>query len=291
MERELWNIITSHLTALSKLERPGRCTHPATRIVRIYLWAVLHDRPVYWACNKRNWAGVKPPRIMPNQSTMSRRLRKMDVPAMLEKVMDRLEPVDRNALVLRIDGKPLPVAKHSQDPLATIGRGAGGFQRGYKLHAIYAGSNRPVAYRVEPMNVDERVVAAKMLEEIAGSEGYLLGDANYETNPLYDQAASAGRMMVTPRRFPNAKGLGQSRQHSEHRVAMIERMKNPSSFIRDLLSNRRAVETCFANLTNYGGGLTCLPSWVRGPRVDLYVTAKILIRLACDEALKRRVCA
>lgn len=288
MERELWNIVASHLTALATLERPDRCTHPATRIARIYLWAVLHDRPVYWACDKRNWIGVKPPRVMPNQSTMSRRLRRPELQAVLEALMDRLEPIDRDALVLRIDGKPLPVAKHSQDRDATIGRGAGGFQRGYKLHAIYGGNNRPVAYRVAPMNIDERVVASEMLEEIAGSEGYLLGDANYETNPLYDRAASIGRVMVTPRRFANAVGLGQSRTHSEHRVAMIQRMKNPSSYIRRVLTNRRQVETCFANLTNYGGGLTTLPPWVRGRRVGLYVTAKILIRLARDHAVARR---
>ena len=288
MERELWNILASDLTTLATLERSGRCTHPATRIARIYLWAVLHDRPVSWACDKRNWIGVKQPRVMPNQSTMSRRLRRPEIQTMLVTLMDRLEPVDRDALVLRIDGKPLPVAKHSQDRGATIGRGAGGFQRGYKLHAIYGSNNRPVVYRVAPMNIDERVVAKQMLEEIAGSEGYLLGDANYETNPLYDQAASVGRVMVTPRRFANAKGLGQSRTHSEHRVAMIQRMKNPSSYIRTLLMNRRQVETNFANLTNYGGGLTTLPPWVRGCRVGLYVTAKILIRLARDHAIAQR---
>ena len=116
---------------------------------------------------------------------------------MLALLLDRLEPAQHGALVMRIDGKPLPVAKHSGDRRATIGRGSGGFQRGYKLHAIYAGNNRPIAYHVAPLNVDERVVAAQMLREVPLGEGYLLADANYETNPLYDQAASIGRVLVT----------------------------------------------------------------------------------------------
>lgn len=285
MERELWHILATHLTHMAGLTRRGRFTHPTTRIVRVYLWAVLHDRPVYWACDRRNWAGVKPPAVLPDQSTMSRRLVRPDTRHVLDDLMDRLEPDTQQALILRIDGKPLPVAKHSMDRLAAIGRGAGGFQKGYKLHAIYAQNNRPVAYRVAPMNVDERVVARQMIEQTEPGEGYLLADGNYETNPLYDQAADAGRVLVTPRRFRHARGLGQSRVHSKHRVAMIQRMREPSPFIRQLLGTRRQIETRFANLCNYGGGLTHLPPWVRGRRVEPYVTAKILIRLVRDRVI------
>lgn len=288
MERELWPILATHLTSLARVTPRGRFTHSTPRILRVYLWAVLHDRPVSWACDRRSWAGVKPPRVLPDQSTMSRRLTRDETRAMLDQLLDRLAPPVQHALVLRIDGKPLPVAKHSQDRRATIGRGSGGFARGYKLHAVYACKNRPIAYRVEPLNVDERVVAARMIDEQDLGEGYLLGDANYETNPLYDQAAAAGRLMVTPRRFANAKGLGQSRQHSRHRVAMIERMRGPSPFTRELLKQRRSIETRFANLCNFGGGLTHLPPWVRGRRVEPYVTAKILIRLARDQAIEQR---
>ena len=291
MERDLWNVIATHLTYLATITRRGRFQHHTARIVRVYLWAVLHDRPVYWACDKRNWLGVKPPKILPDQSTMSRRMPRAETQMMLDALMDLLEPPQREALVLRIDGKPLPVAKHSQDRQATIGRGAGGMQKGYKLHAMYAGNNRPIAYQVTPMNVDERVVAAQMMRQIEMGEGYLLADANYETNPLYDQAADVGRVLVTPRRFRHAKGLGQSRQHSEHRVAMIERMKAPSPFIRELLENRGDVETRFANLTNFAGGLTHLPPWIRGERVPTYVTAKIIIRLARDRMLEKQSAA
>jgi hypothetical protein len=281
MERELWRRIVGALKRLPPT-RPRNAAYTDPQIIAVYLWSVLHDRPVHWACDRRHWPMQAWRRTLPDQSTMSRRLARESTQVLLAMLMDRLSPIEREALVLRIDGKPLPVAKHSQDRHATIGRGAGGFQKGYKLHAIYAQSNRPVAYRVTPMNVDERVVAQQMMREHHLGEGYLLADANYETNPLYDQAALIGRVLVTPRRFRNAKGLGWARTHSEHRVAMIQRMKDPSSFMRRLLHTRRAIETKFANLTNHAGGLTHLPPWVRGRRVEPYVTAKILIRLARD---------
>jgi hypothetical protein len=281
MERELWRRIVGAIKRLPRT-RPRNAVYTDAQIIAVYLWSVLHDRPVSWACERRNWPMQAWRRSLPDQSTMSRRLAHPHTRVVLERLLDRLSPIERNALVLRIDGKPLPVAKHSQDRGATIGRGRGGFDKGYKVHAIYAHSNRPVAYRVAPMNVDERVVAEQMLQEHQLGEGYLLADANYETNPLYDQAANVGRMLVTPRRFRKAKGLGQSRVHSVHRIAMIDRSKAPSPFIRELLRTRRVIETRFANLTNFGGGLTHLPPWVRGRRVALYVTAKILIRVARD---------
>lgn len=288
MERELWAIFSSHLTLLARAIREENFVHPTARILRVYLWSVLNDRPVYWACDRHNWRGVKPPRHLPNQSTMSRRLYRESTQQMLRKLLDAIEPVVPHDLFLRMDGKALPVAKHSCDKQATIGRGTGGFQKGYKLHVMVGSSNRPVKYSVQPLNVDERTVAKTFLAENDLGEGYLLADGNYETNPLYDQAAEVGRVLVTPRRFRNAKGLGQSRKHSEHRVAMIERMKAPSSFIREVLKTRRRVETHFANLCNFGGGLTHLPPWVRSRRVAAYVTAKILIRLARDQAMRRR---
>lgn len=270
MEREIWQRIVAALKRVPPT-RPRNAVYTDSQIMAIYLWSVLHDRPVSWACDRRNWPMQAWRRSLPDQSTMSRRLNRIDTRHMLEALMDRLEPIEREALVLRLDGKPLPIAKHSEDHQATIGRGAGGFQKGYKL-----------TYRLTPMNVDERIVAKQMMIEQVLGEGYLLADANYETNPLYDQAAAIGRVLVTPRRFRHAKGLGASRLHSPHRVAMIQRMKNPSSFIRDMLDTRGIVETRWANLCNFGGGLTHLPPWVRGRRVEPYVFAKIVIRLARD---------
>ena len=291
MDRELWRIVSRELAYLTRASRNGTFHHPTARVLRVYLWAVLHDRPVYWACDRRNWTGVKPPRMLPDQSTMSRRMARPETRRMLHRLLERLQPINHNALVMYIDGKSLPVAKHSRDRRATAGRGTGGLQKGYKLHAIYAENNRPIAFRVEPLSIDERVVAKQLIKQTPLGEGYLLADANYETNPLYDQAAGVGRTLVTPRRFAKAKGLGRSRKHSLHRINMIQRMKDPSPFTRQLLATRRAIETRFAHLTNFAGGLTHLPPWIRGQRVENYVTAKIAIRLARDKLLKTKIVA
>ena len=66
MDRELWRIIARHLSCLTRITRDGDFQHPTARILRVYLWAVLHDRPVYWACDRRNWVGIKPPRALPD---------------------------------------------------------------------------------------------------------------------------------------------------------------------------------------------------------------------------------
>lgn len=284
MERELWKSISARITLLDRQLRRGRKTHSTGRVVRVLMWAALHDRPIYWACERRNWCGVRPPQQLPDQSTMSRRLRHDDVQWMLARLSELLDEQTASTspsslLYKYIDGKPLPVSRHSQDTDARFGRGAGGKDRGYKLHAIYAESGRPLAWQVHPLNVDERCVAHDLIAELNG-EGYLLGDAYYDANALHDRAAEYGHLFVTPRRYAHAKGVGHHR-HSPHRLAMIQRMGEPDAYLAQVLTQRRCIETRFAHLTNFGGALTHLPPWVRGlHRVRLWVHAKILIRLA-----------
>ena len=82
------------------------------------------------------------------------------------------------------------------------------------------------------------------------------------------------------------KGLGHRRQvpARERSMALLE---GPSEFGSCLFANRRQIETRFGNLCSFGGGLTCLPPWVRTlPRVRLYVTAKILIRAVRDAQIQ-----
>ncbi len=258
--------------------------HPTSRILRVYLWAVLHDRPTYWACDRRNWAGARPPAVMPDQSTMSRRLRHPATLAMMMNLLDELEPDACDTLVKCVDGKPLTVSRHSRDKTATFGRGAGGLDRGYKLHAVYGDTNKPAAFAIFPMNVDERDVALELIPKVA--PGYLLADGNYHATRLFDASAQAGQVLIAPRRMANGgkqpKGVGRGPQ-SPHRLAMIDRLASPTNpYARDLLATRRAVETRLAHLCNFGGGLTCLPPWVRGRRVRPWVIAKIAVRLTRD---------
>lgn len=282
MERELWKIISRLITQLDRTIDQGARVHSVGRIVRFYLWSALHDRPVYWACDRGNWAGVRPPTQWPDQSTLSRRLRCPQTRWMLDQLMLRLEPWDRARLLRCVDGKPLTVSRHSVDRQAAFGRGAGGMDRGYKLHAIYADHSRPVAWAVTPLNRCEHHVAAQLIDE-RSEPGYLLADAAYDANSLHEQASRHDIRLLTPRRYQKARGLGHHR-HSDHRRDALNRLAAPSPFVRQLLLKRRRIETHFAHLTNFGGGLTCLPSWVRGLlRVELWVAAKIIVRLARNQ--------
>ncbi len=287
MERELWRIISQTITAVDRRISRGRYTHSVGRIVRMYLWSALHDRPVYWACRKANWSGVRRPCSLPDQSRLSRRLRQQDTQDFIREVLSRLNRTGRIDLVKYIDGKPLPIARHSQDPDSTIGRGAGGFDRGYKLHAIYGQSGRLITWRVHPLNVDERTVARTLVRDLT-DEGYLLADGNYDANHLYESAHEHGHQLIAPRRYGPHRGLGHHR-HAPQRRRGIDLLEGPSEFGRILYRQRRQIETKFGNLSSFGGGLICLPPWVRTlARVRLLVDAKLLIRAAMNHLIKNR---
>lgn len=282
---DLWRALSAAVDAVDRVTPRGDRIHTAGRIARVFLWAVFHERPVYWACRREHWRGVKPPRKLPSQSTMSRRLRRSDFAEFLERVGDDLAQPQRDALFLLLDGMPLTVARHSRDRDATFGRGAGGINRGYKFHAVYGRGPYPLLYRVEPLNVDERPTACVMMKQLAERApggGYVLADANYDDNKLFDAAGEAGRQLVAPRRCDRDCGLGH-RPHSPRRLRCIEMIQAPTDYGDHLLHLRRRIETRFGNLSGFGGGLTHLPPWVRGlTRVRLYVTAKLLIRAARD---------
>jgi hypothetical protein len=278
MERELWNRISTIVTAVDRKFGKERYTHSVGRIVRVYLWAVLNERPVDWACRRENWRGVRPPEGLPDQSRMSRRLRQPDTKEFLFAVLDSVDLPAQSELLKIIDGKPLPISRHSQDADARFGRGAGGLDKGYKFHAIYGGSGRLLAWQVHAMNMDEKEVGCQMVQELS-DEGYLLGDANYDASRLYVEAAAHGHQLVAARSKPHSR-LGH-RPHVSARLRSIALLEGPSEFGRSLYTQRRQIESRFGNLCSFGGGLICLPPWVRTlHRVRTYVSAKLVIRLA-----------
>lgn len=283
MERELWKIVSRLITNIDRKTPRQGYQHSVGRIVRVYLWATLQDRPVYWACERKHWAGVRPPVQLPDQSTMSRRLSQLSTREFLNTLSNAVVESGLPQLVKFIDGKPLPVSRHSQDGHATFGRGAGGINRGYKLHAIYANGPMPVAWQVHSMKVDERVVAVDLVKTLA-TEGYLLADANYDSNALYRRAREHNVQLLAPRRGAPHSGLGHHR-HDAARLRAMELLEGPSEFGRSLYRQRRQIETHFGNLSSFGGGLTHLPPWVRTePRVRRYVHAKLIIRAARTRA-------
>lgn len=278
MEGQLWTAIVAVLSGLDKL-RPRTCEDFSDeRIVQVYYWAVIHDRPISWACRRRNWSLHLRRQHLPSNSTMSRRLRTARVKRLLDALEQRLTKPSDGTLYWMIDGKPLVISGCSKDRQAGYGRAACSKAKGYKLHALVAVDGGVAAWRVAPMNKDERVMAERLLKS-SGIHGYLAADANYDSNRLHEICDAKGNLqLVTPRRYGPGRKVGH-RAQSRGRLRSIELLENPQPrFGRQLLRERNAIERYFGNATNWGGGLTHLPAWVRGHRrVHRWVQAKLAL--------------
>jgi hypothetical protein len=273
MERELWESLC-RLT-VSFYNRAARAIYTDEVIIAVYFWAVVHDRPVHWACDASNWPPDLLRRPLPSQSTMSRRLRKFSIEQILYDVENAILAMSwiRDRWLRVIDAKPLPVGGPSKDADARWGRGAGGIQKGYKLHVIWGDGPLPVAWELAGLNVSERKMALGLVSNLPG-EGYLLGDRQYDSAALYEAAAEAGYQLIAPPQR-TGRALGHRRQ-SPYRLRSLALLNIP--FGRALFRYRHHIEHCFAQLTTFVGGLGPLPFWVRRfHRVRLWVHSKLLI--------------
>lgn len=273
MERKRWDALYGILARWDDYRFRGLYS-PAV-IVAVYLWAVLHDRPVQWACCPQHWPRDVPlRRYLPSQATMSRRLRQLDARLVLMALVRRLHDAREEQTAVKIvDAKPLPVGGYSKDPDARWGYAVRGLLKGYKLFAIWGNGPVPLCWRVGAMNLSEQRAAEQMIPHLRGS-GYLLGDKVYDINKLYDAAAAVNHQLLADRKCP-AAGLG-TRRHSPARLRAIALLKTRKG--RRLYRLRTAIERQFGGLTNFGGGLAPLPNWVRRlHRVELWVNAKMII--------------
>jgi hypothetical protein len=284
MEHQLWPLLEEHLADLASPFNP-HCKYQDKQIVRVFFWAVLHDRPTCWACLHGNWPLHARRRPLPSPSQMSRRLRSgsvLDLARRLERAV--LSPRGLTPLLALMDGKPLPVSGVSKDRQAGYGKAAGGMAKGYKLHLLVASDGSVLSWKVAPMSRDERAMGRRLLRD-AAAEGYVVADSNYDDSKLHDVCLMKGELqLVTPCRMPNAKGLGH-RYQSPGRLRGLEMVRNKQSgFGPELLRQRRAVERYFGQLSSFGGGLSPLPAWVRTHRrVSRWVQAKLIFnRLRMD---------
>lgn len=279
MERQLWTKMVNLMKGIGKLRGNAMCTFSDAVIAKTWLWAVLHDRPVKWACQACNWPVCERKWQLPSEATMSRRLRSRGVQWLLKQLEHRVLASDLTQnLVWAVDGKPLPISGHSQDRQAGYGRAVGGKARGYKIHAIVGQNGCIPHWRLAPMNKDERVMAERMLKQTR-IQGYLLADSNYDSNKLHQQCDDHGNLqLVSPRRYGPNRGFGHRKQ-TAGRLRSIEILEHHTpDFGEDLFRLRRAIERYFGNLTNWSSGLTHLPPWVRTyRRVQRWVQAKIII--------------
>jgi hypothetical protein len=209
---------------------------------------------------------------------MSRRLRSQSVVALLNALERQVTAPSHPNLYWMVDGKPLVISGCSKDRQAGYGRAAGCKAKGYKIHAIVASDGCLANWRLAPMNKDERVMAERLLKT-TNIDGYIAGDANYDSNKLHEACDAQGnRQLVTPRRYGAGRKVGH-RAQSPGRMRSIALLENPQPlFGRQLLKDRTAIERHFGNATNWGGGLTHLPPWARTyRRVRRWVQAKLAL--------------
>jgi hypothetical protein len=285
MERELWRWIGWGLKRLPRWW-PRGAVYGNRDILAVLLWAALHDRSILWACQRENWPVQAWRRALPDQSTMSRRLRDPLVLEDLERlvaILQRRGPTAASTLI--VDGKPLAVSEFTADPEAVTGWGAGRHAKGYKLHALIDSARRLLAWEVRPMKDSEQAVACELVKRAAARgvlprDAELLGDATYDSRHLYAAAEEAGLRLIAPRRLPGT-GFDKSRVIHPDRLAAVHLLEGRPSAAAAFKSRRATIERFFGVLATVGGGLHALPAWARRlHRVRPWVSAKLVLFIA-----------
>ena len=273
MERELWPLLYHTLRDAARGFDQKEVHFHAWEIAAVLLWAAIHDRSREWACDQRHWSTTRlRPKVIPSPSTISRRSKKVAFEIFLNRVATELKGEGPPAWELVVDGKPLPVGRCSKDPDARGGK----LGRGYKLYAIWGTGCLPEAWEVTAMRDYEGTVAQRLLTQVRG-KGFLLGDGNYEANPIYDAAGRSGYQLLA-RPEPGDNGRGH-RPQSEYRLAALSFFATGLGW--GLYRWRTSIERKFGNAGSFGGGLGPLPNWVRRlDRVTRWVWCKLMINAA-----------
>jgi len=295
MEGELWPILYTWVVVEATLRpRRKRVRYSDGVILVVVLWAVLHDRPLSWACRVENWGGedALPWESLPSPATLSRRTRQPSFWLLLAALFDAIRAADGPPPLVRVvDAKPEPVGGFSKDRDAKWGWATDAKAKGYKLFAAWNAAWRvPDAWVMGPMNRAEPEAAAASLAPQLSGGGYVLGDVAYDSNPLYASLGARGLQLLAARKCPPGTGLGHGPQTPQRlrSVALLETpaagdlpVSGPSPFARELYALRAGIERRFGHCGNFGGGLEPLPNWVRRPRrVVMWNAAKLLINAA-----------
>ena len=273
MDSQVWRVVYQLIRDVHRrMPRYGRRpVYSDALIVAMYLWSVAHDRPLCWACDRRNYSSCFRPRRLPSVSQFCKRIKHERCSQILQRLHERLGHLDWGSELSFVDGRALIVGANSKDPDARAGRAPGGFARGYKLHVWATEDGRIPIWSVMPLNVNEKPVAAELFR-YQRTDGLILADGEYDSRALYDQVDADGGQFLTP--LPQNAGKGHIPQ-SPARNRAAEAWSGIAGYV---YRSRGRVEGTLAHLSAFGGGLTCLPPWVRRlPRVRRWVGAKLII--------------
>jgi hypothetical protein len=280
MEGELWSwlyriVFEEHNRKAAR----QRVQFSDALILLVFFWAVLHDRPRCWACRLENWPKDWHGLVLPSPSTLSRRMRSLPVLLLLEQILARLSQLRQAGWLHVLDGKPLVVGPCTKDRDAKRARAHDVMANGYRLLASWGDGQRvlPEVWTLAPMNQDEAGLTQRELADRLPGSGYCLGDAMFDQNPLHQQLGQRGFQLLCPRKRPHT-GLGHC-WHSPFRLRSIALLEEKDhDFGRRLYALRPQIERDYGHLVSFGGGLSCLPAWVRTPhRVAAFVAAKLVI--------------
>jgi hypothetical protein len=200
MDTRIWRVlVTAVKSADRRVPRFGRRPrYTDALIVKMYLRSVWHDRPLCWACDRDHYSRRFRPRQLPSVSQFTRRVKSARFTLVLQAINEFLIRTDAPVGLAFIHGKPLPIGDFSRDPDARDGRGAGRFQRGYKLHALTTQDGRILQHSVHPLNVGEPNTARADLVDDVPLESLVLADTNYDSAPLYTAVQSRQSQLLTP---------------------------------------------------------------------------------------------
>jgi len=283
MERELWTLLVSSLRSLPRRSMRN-AVYTDSQILAVLLWAALHHRPVNWACQRKNWPVQAWRRVLPDQSTMSRRLRDPAMAKIMRKLAQHIQrrlPCDRLMLT---DGKAFTLEDRTRDSDALVGRVSGRYAHGYKLHALVDNYHRVCAWSIRPLNHAEQPECRSLLEQLGGARvakrRFLLGDAGYNSNALFCAARAAGLRLIAPRCKPGT-GLGW-RKHDRDRLSSMRLTEVRGGWMWGKLFRLRiGVERYFSGLSSGVVSGDHLPIWARRlHRVSYWIDAKIIINAA-----------
>ena len=286
MERELWIVLKWGLRRLPR-RWPRNAVYHNNEIIAVLLWAALHNKPISWACRRSSWPVQAWRQRLPDQSTMSRRLRCpgvwQDLRLLLDRIQSRWGDASGHGCTFIIDGKPLPVSNISGDPDAARGWGAGIYARGYKLHAIIDTESRLIDFEVCSLNTAESVVARGMVCGLdTEPPAEMLADSGYDSNALHRVCEERGFQLIAPRRRPGTDLGWVKGGHAAGRLRSIEMTEGAGcAWERVHRFVRLGVERYFGTLASASTGLFALPPWVRRiHRVRAWVAAKLAINAA-----------
>ena len=273
MSSHVWRLVYQNLRRVNRrIPQEGRaCRYDDLLIVGMFLWAAFHDRPLCWAVDRSNYSSVFRPRKLPSRSQFGRRIRTTRCRTLIDALNRELAKVEDVPNIFLMDSRPLRLGSYSRDPDARRGHAGGAFAKGYRLHALATKQGQIVAWRLAPMNRNDKSVARELIEE-AHPQGMVLADGAYDSGTLYDHVLEHGALLLTP--LPTNVGGGH-RPQSPARLLAARMWNNGAETV---YRERIEIERIFSRQSSFGGGLAPLPAWVRRQaRVWRWVAAKLIL--------------